>query len=248
MSGSSKSSSTRDITPKDIEQFRKGLEGVYNTFLSSGGAGGADVAALAPDLASPVTGTEQGLLDRLLGYAGTSEAESAALSNLTATLRGDFLDPNNPTLQGYVEAAQRPILKQAQQAELSARSTFTRAGQNIQSSSPYATAYADLQGSLFNALKDSAAQILYPAFQSERENQIAATNLAPQVLASIADRNLKILEAEGLPRLVSQQGITNALTEIDSRRDALAQALASAAGLAAPVTGTRSHAASGGIL
>ena len=207
----------------------------------SQGVGGPAFSDVARLLTAGLTGEESAQIDRIRQFGGISETERAAFRSLDETLAGRFLDPNNEVLQGFVEAAQRPIREQNARDQLDQRALFTRAGQNIQSSSPFAAAFSDLQGSLYNSLKDTAAQILYPAFQSERENQLAAANLAPQLLGQIAQRNLQVLEAEGLPRLVAQQGIQNALSELDSRRSAVASALAAAAGLAQPVTGTSSR-------
>lgn len=214
----------------------------------SRGVGSPAFSDVAQLMAAPVTDEERAQIERIRGFAGISSAESAALSGLESTLRGDFLDPNNEVLQGYVAAAQRPIREQNERDVLAQRALFTRSGQNIQASSPYAAAFSDLQGSLYSSLQDTAAQILYPAFRSERENQLTAAGLAPQILSQIAQRNLQVLEAEGLPRLVAQQGIQNALSELDSRRNAVASALAAAAGLARPVTGERSSGYNVGIL
>jgi hypothetical protein len=309
-SGGSSKSTTKDITPQDLVEFRGGLEqqifnllnssfGLYDPSLGNmpeaGGSGGttpgsvftdsgdtsrsrgtlarrATIAQLlsggrsadsptVPGNATPafsdiaklftagITEGETAQLENVRGLAGITDAETAAFAALSDTLRGKFLNPNDPTLLGYIEAAQRPLREQNASDQNAARALFTRAGgQNIQSSSPYAAAFADLQGSFYNSLKDTAAQILYPAFQSERQNQMAATQLAPQLAASIAERNIRVLESEGLPRLIEQQGINNALQELDSRRQALAQTLAAAAGLARPVTGSNSSSTNVGIL
>jgi hypothetical protein len=238
----------RAIFDKYAEAARggKGGSAATPTLPSNSTPAFSDIARL---LTSAITPGEIAQLERVRGLAGTTGAEDAAFTNLTETLQGKYLDPNNPILQGYVEAAQRPLLRQNEVDQASARALFTRAGgQNIQSSSPYASAYANLQGSLYNALKDTASQILYPAFQSERQNQLASAQIAPQLAAAIAERNLKVLEAEGLPRLVGQKGIDNALAELDSRRNAISSALAAAAGLARPVTGSSSKSTNVGIL
>jgi len=114
-------------------------------------------------------------LDRSLGLGvgatnnafslGLEDANTLAAQDLTGqTLRGDFLGVNNPGLQAEFDRGADAITQRL-------NSSFSGAGRNIAAGRPVA---ADELGSL-------RAGLFGPAFERERDRQVAAVGQAQQL-------------------------------------------------------------------
>lgn len=228
-----------------------------NTGASSGASGGAgggnawsaigngsDVLRGIPQYGGPITApigaNEQSMLDKLMANANGTAPDSYAVSALKQFIdRG--LNGNaaidNPMLQSYIEAAQRPTLEGLTETltrDLPGR--FTSAGQFIQpqGSSAFDRAAAIATRGAANANADIATNISYNQVNDSQNRGLDAAKSLPGVNSTEVDTMIKNLQAQALPRLIQEQGIERGMALFKDRVNALMQTLGITAGVTQP--------------
>ena len=204
--------------------------GALSPFTVNGGSSGASTNPLV----APTTGAQ----NTTLGNIGT------AGNNLGSTLApgfsalNSFLDPNyasnlatSPQTQAAVQAAINPIAQQFQtQTQPGLVSSATSAGQKVQGaggqgSSAFDQAYATAQGNLQSTEAQTAGNIVNSAYQTGLNIQANAPaqlqNLSSGELSSL----VSTLNAQALPQLTQQYGISAGTQLYQQQVSTLLQAL-----------------------
>lgn len=142
------------------------------------------------------SGAQIDALRMLEGFARRKNPTlNAAESNLTATLRGDFLDPtSNPALGRLLDVAEGRVANNV-------GSRFGASGR---------LGGGAVRGALASGVADVNANILGQNYQQERNRQLAAQGLVPSLLGAQALPGNILLEAGGLRQRQSQ-------SELDDR-------------------------------
>lgn len=242
LTGGSKSSSTPvDMTPQALKGLRQpfadALKALFGTDTGGGltgipGFSGADAQQAGTDYSAGIGANEQALLDQLMQSGGQGGLGANAQSYINDVLTGKYLpgqESSNPFLQAAIEAAQRPTmdaLTETLSRTLPGR--FTQAGQfnQPQSSSAFDRAAAIATKGAAQSMADIATQLSSANYEGERQRQQEAVGLSQNEVQSIISN----LQAQGLPRLIQQQGIQNGLELFQTRIAALLQALGTATG------------------
>ncbi|TVR78992.1 MAG: hypothetical protein EA405_13665 [Rhodospirillales bacterium] len=240
-----------DTTPDEFVGLRGPVADALSGLISSGGG-----PQFQGPFAAPMTGNEQTLLQQAFGQTVNAPGTDAASQFLTQVLGGQFLTPDsNPFLQQAIQAAQRPVLEQFQDAVMPRlQAQFTRAGQftQPQASSPFDMAAALSSRGLANALGDISTNMSFGNFQAERGRQQEAAQLLPAIESEQLDRTMRGLQAQALPRMIQELGIERGMQEFQRRVDVLLTAIAQAGTLAqaqpATLPGTPGTAGSPGFL
>lgn len=191
-------------------------------------------------LTAPIGANEQSMLDKLMANANGTAPDSYAVSALKQFIdRG--LNGNaaidNPMLQSYIEAAQRPTLEGLTETltrDLPGR--FTSAGQFIQpqGSSAFDRAAAIAARGAANANADIATNISYNQVNDSQNRGLDAAKSLPGVNSTEVDTMIKNLQAQALPRLIKEQGIERGMALFKDRVNALMQTLGITAGVTQP--------------
>lgn len=222
---SEQKSESKDITPPEYQALRLPTANTLIDYMNlNRGYNGPLVAGL--------TDAETASLGRINATSGRSSLESAGRGELERTLSGQYLQPgSNPFLAGAIEAAQRPTLNAFREAGLTDRALFARAGQKLPASSPFARAAAIRDEGLAGALGDTATRISAAAYEGERNRMTSAANQAAVFDKAELDKQLGILQANALPRLVQQYGIDKGVEEYNRRLNRALQAAGIAQGV-----------------
>jgi hypothetical protein len=182
----------------------------------------------------PMTSAESASLSGITGAAGAGL--DYGQDALDATMRGDFLRlDSNPFAQDAIRSAQRPILQAFEEGEILDRFNFANAGHSLPESSPFARARSIATRGLADSLSDVSSDFLNRQFQAERQNQLAATDIARQLQGDQFQRRLEALQAQALPRLIAQYGVDQGLAEFRRRAELMLASAQVAGGLAAPI-------------
>jgi len=123
--------------------------------------------------------------------AGQSAAVGSGTNFYNSIASGNSI--NNPMLNSYIQSAVLPIEQQYQQSQAANEGAFTQAGQQVQSSSPYAYASALANRGAMQAIGSTAAGIAYPAYQLASQQQYQAP--------------LNALQIASVPQQISEQGV-----------------------------------------
>jgi hypothetical protein len=222
-----------DTTPEELKTIRPTLASGLNSVISSGGG-----PQYGGPLVAPITGTETQALGNLNDVAQNPGRQDY----LNSVISGKYLPGQpgaNPFLQSAIEAAQRPTQTALNDTlGKTLPGVFTQAGQQIggglrspnASAKPGATAFDTAAARAFeggaHALGDIATNISFQGYNAERQNQQQAVQLQQQDVQSLINN----LQAQALPRLIQEQGITAGLDQFNKRTQALLQALQVAAG------------------
>lgn len=247
MSGSATSSSSkpRDIQADEFKNLRPDVASAIRAILSSGGG-----PQFEGPFAAPIGFAETEELARLNALSQGSPFSAPVQDLLTGTLRGDFLDPaSNPALQQNINTALRLIEQDFSENELLDRALFSRAGQQIQESSPFSRARAIATQSRENAASDVVGRLIGENFQAERNRQQGAVDQTRALVQQKFDNATANLQAQALPRLIAQLGIDAGRDEFNRRMAMLRDVLGIGAGATQPAIGqkSKSSAAGGGI-
>lgn len=220
--GTSSSSSTPiDLTAGPFKDLQQPFADQLKNFFQTGGPG------FQGPFTAPIGQGEAAGIGQLADFAFGSPTARASDEQLASTIRGDFLDPSNPALQGAIDAAVRPIMENFGTQEAMDRVLFSRAGQKIQESSPFSTARARATEATSRAVGDTSANLVNANFQAERDRQLRA----------IGDANNRVqaqtqaIQALALPRLVQDLGIQRGIEEFNRRMAAIQQALQISSGV-----------------
>lgn len=231
---------TKDLTPQEFQNLRSPLEKALKSLLGKGTEGGFGSLEGIPqyegDLAAPITGNEQTVLDQLMAANAPGNARSSLIDQ---TLQGDFLNAQNPFLQSYIQASQRENLRGLEETLTRALpGRFTQGGQFVQpgGSSPFDRAAAIATEGVANANADIASNIGFGAYEAERQRQNEAVALGQQDV----ELGIQNLQAQALPRLIQEQGIERGTQIFQQNIQALLAVLQIATGAAAPTPAQKS--------
>ena len=226
----------------------------------SGGGGSSwqDLAGIDPNsilsgvptykgkLVADMTPEERATLARLtaFGKSKTGTTGSFAENELMKIIEeSKVFGASNPFVKDMIEAAQRPT-REALIEDLTRTlpGRFTQAGQFIQpqGSSAFDRAAAVATGRSANALADIATKISYDTGEAQQGRRLDAAKALPGVTSTQVDSLIKTLQAQGLPRLIQQQGIDKGIELFNKRVDDLMRVLAVTAGVTQPALGTDS--------
>jgi hypothetical protein len=263
LGGSYQQSSTRakDLTPDEFKELRPYIADVFQkSFPDITKFLGGDLSFEAPEnldaYRAPLSGGEQRELGELNALGESRESSTDVLSRdlLDRTIRGDFLTPeDNPNLRNVISLTNRAINDSFNDQGLEQQGLFARAGHQLNESSPFAQAQGGLNADRLNAIADATAQLAFGVGEAERGRQVQALELNQGETREQAkfefDRQLNLLAANALPRLIDEIGFDRAFTEYQSRINALSQALGLAAGVtpATPVSESKSFGVSGSV-
>lgn len=233
-------SKTTDATPGEYQALRTPLTNTLLDYMNlNRGYNGPLVAG--------ITDAETASLGRINSMAGRSSTEQAGRGELERTLSGEYLRPeSNPLLSGAIDAANRSTLAAFRDATVAERAQFARAGHRVSQSSPFARARAISEEGLASALGDTATRIGAAAYEGERGRMAQAAQGAAVFDKLELDKTLATLQANALPRLISQLGIDRGIEEYNRRLDRALQAAGIGAGVST-IMGNESQSDSMGI-
>lgn len=215
--------------------------------LNTGPDGLGGVPTYQGPLTAPIGANESEILKLLQTHANGTAPDSTATAGLKEFLRRG-LDGNaatdNPFLQSYIQAAQRPTLQGLEETltrDLPGR--FTQAGQFVQpqGSSAFDRAAAIATRGAADANADIATKISYNQVNDAQNRGLDAAKALPGVSSQEVDTLIKNLQAQALPRLVQDQGIERGLGLFQTRLDALLKTLGITAGVTQPTIAQDQH-------
>jgi hypothetical protein len=257
--GSYQQSTTRakDLTPDEFKELRQPIADLFrNAFPDIGKFLGGNLPFEAPEnldaYRAPLSLGEQRSLTDLNELGESRESSTDVLSRdlLDRTIAGDFLKPeDNPNLRNIISLTNRAINDSFNDQGLEQQGLFARAGHQLNESSPFAQAQGALNADRLNAIADATAQLAFGVGEAERGRQMEALELNRGETRANAEaefnRQLNLLAANALPRLIDEIGFDRAFVEYQSRINALSQALGLAAGVT-PATAVTESQSSGG--
>ncbi len=231
-----------DTTPSEFQALRaptsNSLQNIIGSIQGSGrfDPNQADLSRLS----APLSGTEQGLVDRIGGLAGGPTAlQDQGRGLLSQTLSGQFTDPaSNPFLQSTLDTATRRINEQNQTNNSALIGQFKRAGATLRSDPNRVGSSAFLnqarlgERDRLNAIGDVTGNILSQNFQQERNRQQQGIQQAEQISTQDIGNAIEGLKATALPRLIEDLGIQRGIAEFNERISRLLQTLQLSGGLA----------------
>lgn len=229
-------STPENLTPAPYAALQQPLANALSSNLTNGLP-----AYSGPTLNTNLNANENTDLTNLQNSVAPTSAANNLINN---TINGQYLN-SNPNLQAAITAAQTPTI----QALTNTLSTtlpgqFTQAGQFVQpnGSSAFDRAAALASQSAGNALGNIASTMSSQDYQNERTLQQGAVGLSQsQVSTAISN-----LQAQTLPTMIQQMGVTNALQLFQTNTNALLQLLQTIGGVAAPVIANATQSTSTG--
>lgn len=249
------SSKARDLTPKEFKDLRQPIADLYagilpnvESFLGGGmqfqGPTGTDLDYYR----APMTQGERFALENLGNLTQPTESQILSEDLINRTLRGEYLEPEtNPALMNMLAVTNRAINDAFNQQGLEQRALFSRAGQQLPESSPFAQAAVNLDAERLKAIGQNTAQLVFGVGEAERGRQLTALEQQRTQAGFEFNRQLEFLQANALPRLIDELGFDRAFAEYSARINALSQALGLATGTtpATPVIESESMGVSG---
>lgn len=242
------SSSTSVSTPINMNPLTgtlaPGLGSYMSGLLSQG----------APQYNGPLsvstTGNQNTLMSQLMGQVAPNNGLNTYTNNVFsgAYMPGGAL--GNPYLSQNIAASITPIQESLSQTLSQALpEQFTAAGQNVQGtgSSAFANAAAIAQQGAANAEAQVATSLGSNAYNQGISQMNTAAQVAPQEVQS----TINSLQAELLPTLLQEQGITNGLQAFQENIGALTSFLQTMTGAESPVVANQtvsSGSSSSGLL
>lgn len=200
---------------------------------------GSALSAGAPQYTGATTPTETAAQGTSLTNLASSVAPGNSTSNyINNVLSGSYMPGGangNPFLQATVNAANLPIQENANTllTQANPEAFAGGAGQQVQGTGSSAFANAQNLGvqSAVNAESANATQIANNAYNTGVTQMTAAANLQPQEVNAA----INVLQAQLLPTLLQEQGITNGLTAFQDNVTALTSFLQTMSGAISPV-------------
>lgn len=182
-----------------------------------------------------VTAPEQGSLDTLGQTTGQGTARAGVIND---TLAGKYLN-SNPFREAAIKSAQRPTLQGLEETLSRALpGRFTAAGHMTQSnenggggSSAFDRSAAIATRGAADAIGDIATKISFGDYEAERGRQQQAIGIDQAEV----DTTIKTLQAQALPRLIQEMGITRGIDLFKTNIAAVLDTLKTIAGVTAPV-------------
>ncbi len=253
--GTTKSRSSTKTRDFQADEF-KDLRGPYADTLAgafpyledffSGGMqfGGVDEGRL-DDMRAPMTAGERDALNRVNFQLAGDPNQIASDELIGDTIGGKYLSPEtNPGFADLLGYTNRAISDEFDKEDLAQRALFSRAGQELPESSPFAQASVDLSKGRMDAIGRNTAALTSGIYESERNRQTQAVEQRRANASFEFERQIGGLQANALPRLIDEVGFERGFAEYKSRIDALMLALGIAADVTAPALGQNSRASS----
>lgn len=230
-----------DTNPGEFAELRRPTSNSLKDILTNlSGTGTFDPnTANLGRLTAPITGVEQGLVNRAGQLAGGPSAlQQQGRNVLGQTLGGQFLDPaSNPFLQSTLDTATRRINERNQLQNQALIGQFKRAGQTLRTdpdrvgSSAFLNQARLSERDRLNAIGDVTGNILSQNFQNERNRQQQAVGQAEQITSQDINNAIQGLQATALPRLIEDLGVQRGIQEFNERIARLLQALTISGGI-----------------
>jgi len=226
---------TSTSTPSNFNPLTTALApGVTNAFTSAINQGPMQYTG-------PLTPTGTTAQNTSLTNLANAVAPGNSVNNyISSVLNGSYMPGGangNPFVSAAIQGANQPIQENAQTLLTQANpETFAASGQAVQGTGSSAFANAQNLGvqSAVNAESANATNIENQAYQTGVAQMTAAANLQPQEVNSA----INVLQAQLLPTLLQEQGITNGLQAFQENVTSLTSFLQTMAGAINPVLGT----------
>lgn len=174
-------------------------------------------------------GTQAGIAG-LMGVADETQVPQLATDQFTKTINGEYMQAN-PFQNEMVQAAMRPMIEQFRQSTAPSITAKYAASGRSGSPSEYASAFR-AEDALGRNLSETAANIGYQNYATERQNQLAMLGQAGDILnlqAAPAMMQLQAGQARDADRLQRAQALLNAGGAVDEFNQRRVDAKASAA-------------------
>lgn len=241
--GGSQQQSTSSSTPVNMNPLTSALSGPLANTLTSTLAAGAPqyTGSTQPTM----TGAQNTSLTNLASAVAPGNNVNSYINNV---LNGSYMPGGangNPNIAAVTAATNLPIQEQLATAQnVTNPLAFSAAGQSVNSggSSAFANAEALSNQSAANAMSANATQIANNAYNTGVTQMTAAANLQPQEVQSA----INVLQAQLLPTLLQQEGITNGLSAFQDNVTALTSFLQTMTNAEAPIVGNSSTSQSTG--
>jgi hypothetical protein len=228
--GGSNQTSTSSSTPSNMNPFTSALAPQLMQLYGQG------PQQYNGNLQPQMTGAQQGSLNNLPGMVAPGNQANSYINNV---LNGSYMPggaQGNPFLTSTVNAAINPI-KESLDTTINQNlpTAFAGQGQQVQGtgSSAFSNAKALAVQSAANAEAGAASQIGSSAYNAGISQQNTALQVQPQEVNSA----INVLQAQLLPTLLQQQGITNGLQAFQENVQSFLGFLQNMSGLAMPVIG-----------
>lgn len=248
--GGSNTTSSSSSTPVNMNPFTSSLSPEIMSMYGQG------PMSYGGNLQPNMTGAQVGSLGNLPGMVAPGNNVNSYISNV---LKGSYMPGGangNPFVSATINAANLPIQEQLNTTLGQTLPTqFAASGQNVGNSdlasaaagktggsSAFSNAAALATQSAVNAESANATQIANNAYNTGVSQQIAASNLQPQMVSSA----INVLQAQLLPTLLQQQGIQNGLQAFQDNIQSFLGFLGDISGLAMPVIGNNQTSTSTG--
>ena len=220
----------RDVSPSEYKALRPGVAtDLTNLFRNP--------ASYQGQLYAPIRQNESDILAGLQTAGRNPFGQGATREELLNTIQGRSAGFQS-LLDEAVGAASKDITNYAQDQNLENRALFGRAGQTLSESSPFAMAQAKSNAGILDALQKASVGIRLPSMMQERQNQLSAIGMLNEQNQGDLSRELAILEAQGLPRAIEEQGISRGVDLFKEQQQRIMQAMAMLAQITSPTIGT----------
>ena len=203
----------------------------------------------APQYTGPLTASTTGAQNTSLTNLANAVAPSNNVNSyIQNVLSGAYMpggSQGNPNISAVTQATNLPIQESlATTLGQTNPSLFASRGQSVGSngSSAFQNADALAVQSAANAESANATQIANNAYNTGVQQMTAAAQLQPQEVQSA----INVLQAQLLPTLLQEQGITNGLTAFQDNVSALTSFLQTISGAITPVIGNQTQSTGSG--
>lgn len=242
--GGSSGTTTSSSTPSNMNPFTSALAPQLMQLYGQG------PQQYSGNLQPQMTGAQTSSLNNLPGMVSPTDNANSYINNV---LSGSYMPggaQGNPFLQSTIQAAINPIQESLSQTlGTQLPSQFAASGQQVQGSSlPQAasgkpggsSAFTNAAGvattNAANAEAGAAAQIGSNAYNAGIQQENTALTVQPQEVQSA----INVLQAQLLPTLLQQQGITNGLQAFQENVQSFLGFLQSMSSTVMPVIGNTS--------
>lgn len=239
----SNSNSVSNSTPSNFNPFTGSLGGLVNNVASNG------LPSYNGALTAPLSGNENSVLASLMQQQGQGGGVAGTNTYLQDVLAGKYMPGSvngNPFLQQAITAAQQPTMNNLSSTlSRDLPGYFTANGQMISpnnngqgGSSAFDTAAALATQSAATTMGNIASTISSGAYDQGIQQQTAAVSLSQQEVQNTVAN----LQAQSLPRMITDLGIQNGLSLFQTNLSGILQFLQTLGSTAQPVLGNTSNA------
>lgn len=239
--GGSTNTQQSTSTPTNMNPFTNSLQGSVNT-LGNNLAGG--LPQFQGPLAAGMSGNEGSTLATLMQQQGQGGGAAGTNDYLANVLRGGMMPGSpggNPFLNSAITGAQRTTMNNLTDTlSKSLPGYFTANGQMISpnnngqgGSSAFDSAAATATQGAANAMGDIASNMSNNAYNTGVQQMQGAAQLSQAEVSNTINN----LQAQALPRMIQQMGITNGLQLYQTNLTGVLTLLNTLGGIAKPVVG-----------